>query len=445
MMGLKLKKLYLSALSIVLVVLVLFVFISISTYRNLDRAENNAMAFLHQQGRDLAEVLSAVFKSSGQTAGDIFKQTAAESDIAYVYGWDNQGAVTFRFIAPGVEPPSFQGVQTDTANEEQVRIITLPNKVRVYELAKIATGNFRMVIGLKMTAFDEARRADLHHAIIMLAIVGILGVGALFFFVVIHNYYSVENTLEKTQEKVRRAEKLAAVGKLAAGVAHEIRNPLSSIRGFAKFLSHTLKDRPEEKEYADIMVREVDRINKVVSDLLTYARPMALARTRVDLAELVDHTLRLVSADAGNRSITIVRHIPDHLNQLWLDPGQITQALLNLLLNSLQAVDENGRIEVAAGLDSASGLLHLWVEDDGGGVDPGDLDKILDPFFTTRDKGTGLGLAIVHKIVENHQGELRIFSPVPGKTGGTRISLLIPGTVRRKEKVQDETENSRGR
>jgi len=438
MIAFKLKKLYLSALSIVIAVLVLLVFISISTYRNLDRAERNAMAYLHQQGSDLIHVLSVAFEGDRGRFDAFIRQTAAGKDIAYVYLADSRSIITYHsnpaLIGTTVPPP----VSKDAEPGDPALIRRISPTLRVYEMAETFPGDMTIVLGLKMTAFDEARKADFHHALIMLGIVLALGAATFFFFSVIHNYYSVENTLEKTRERAQRAEKLAAIGKLAAGVAHEIRNPLSSIRGFAQFLSHTLKNRPEEKEYADIMVREIDRINRVVSDLLTYARPMALERTRVDLPELVGHTLRLVSADALSRSIQMVRHLPAHMDLLWVDAGQITQALLNLLLNSLQAVGDGGRIEVGAGMDPADGLLHLWVEDDGKGVSPEHLDRIIDPFFTTRDKGTGLGLAIVHKIVENHQGELRIFSPVPGKSGGTRISLLIPGVVRKKEKVQDE-------
>jgi two-component system sensor histidine kinase HydH len=209
-------------------------------------------------------------------------------------------------------------------------------------------------------------------------------------------------------------------------VAHEIRNPLSSIKGFAQFLRHFLKDRPEEREYADVMVREVDRINRVVTDLLTYARPMMIDRTPVNLPELVHHVLRLVSADAQSQNVTITSHLPDNLEGVWLDANQVTQALLNLLLNALQAVSDGGGIEVGAAKEESGRRVHLWVEDNGPGIPPEAQHKILDPFFTTRDKGTGLGLAIVHKIVENHQGEIRIHSPVTGKGTGTLISLFFP-------------------
>jgi two-component system sensor histidine kinase HydH len=231
--------------------------------------------------------------------------------------------------------------------------------------------------------------------------------------------------IKRLEEKVRRSEKLAAIGELAAGVAHEIRNPLSSIKGFAQYLRHALKDKPREKEYAETMVSEVDRINTVVTDLLTFARPLEAQLVPTDLTELVEHTVRLVQADAQTRNINVQMNISD-LSKIPLDANQMTQAILNLLLNALQAVKNGGHIEVGAELDPSDSFLKIWVEDDGSGISADQKGKIFDPFFTTRDKGTGLGLAIVHKIVENHAGEINLKSPPTGKTRGCRFTIGIP-------------------
>jgi two-component system sensor histidine kinase HydH len=227
------------------------------------------------------------------------------------------------------------------------------------------------------------------------------------------------------QEKVKRSEKLAAIGELAAGVAHEIRNPLSSIRGFAQFLRHSLKDKPQEREYAETMVTEVDRINRVVTDLLTFARPMTVEKSPTDITELIEHSVRLVEADALSREVNIRMEISD-LTKLPLDTNQITQALLNLLLNALQALPPKGNIEIGAELDTSDSRLHLWVKDDGPGIPITRIEKIFEPFYTTREKGTGLGLAIVHKIVENHNGELSVISPPKGMPRGCCFTIIIP-------------------
>ena len=176
------------------------------------------------------------------------------------------------------------------------------------------------------------------------------------------------------------------------------------------------------------MVKEVDRINRVVTDLLTFARPQETEASPVDLPELVGHVLRLVEGDARSGNVTIESQLPKPMPGVVLDGGQITQLLLNLCLNALQAMNGGGTLTVGAEKDGRGGLT-LWVADDGPGIPPEHQDRIFDPFFTTRDKGTGLGLAIVQKIVENHHGGIHVESPPPGKTRGCRFSVFLPGAI----------------
>ncbi len=232
--------------------------------------------------------------------------------------------------------------------------------------------------------------------------------------------------IKRLEEKVKRSEKLAAIGKLAAGIAHEIRNPLGSVRGFAQFLGHALKDRPKEKEYAETMVKEVDRINGVVTDLLLFAKPLDARLTPVNVIALVDHVVRLVLKDAQEKRIQIHKNIAPDLAEFPLDENQMTQALLNLLLNALHAVDHDGHIEVGAGLYEHGTNLHIWVRSDGPSIPPDIKEKIFDPFFTTRKEGTGLGLSVVHKMVENHGGEITVETPLQGKAYGCRFMINIP-------------------
>lgn len=248
--------------------------------------------------------------------------------------------------------------------------------------------------------------------------------------------------IKKLEEKVKRSEKLAAIGELAAGVAHEIRNPLSSIRGFAQFFRHALKNRPQEQEYAETMISEVDRINRVVTDLLTFARPMEAEPAPTDVTELIEHTMRLVEADADSREVQIQTKITD-VSKLPMDANQMTQALLNLLLNALQAVDHGGQVEIGAELNADASYLHLWVKDNGPGIPSDQKEKIFEPFFTTREKGTGLGLAIVHKIVENHDGEIKIESPLAGSNKGCQFTIKIPTHIHHLPK-RNETRNPSG-
>jgi len=567
------KKLYIPALSLVAIVFLLLVLISVSTYRNLDRQESRALHFLYHQGVTLIRSIEAGARTGMKSLmwqesslGRLLQEVAKDEEIAYVYLIDGQGLIAHH--SDSSKDGEKATWKPDLANNDQIvtRITHLPDGSRIYELAKYFSpmvepsiihsknsiksqgqpvaphshGGDIIVLGLRMTAFEDAQHADIQHALIMAAIILVLGSGALFFIFVIQNYYLVDRTLKQTQdytrqvvasmasgllsvdiggkivsynllalemldleesevrgmdfkevidfkaagifqtlnqcisvldreityrkksgeivplalsvtpildeshncrgaviilrdlreiklleEKVRRSEKLAAIGELAAAVAHEIRNPLSSIRGFAQYLRNTLKDRPREKEYAETIVSEVDRINRVVTDLLTFARPMEADLAPADVTELIERTVRLVQADARSRNIGIQMSLSD-LSIVPLDTNQMTQAILNLLLNSLQAVGSGGHIEVGAELDPSVSRLNLWVEDDGPGISQGQNEKIFDPFFTTREKGTGLGLAIVHKIVENHNGEINLQSPPAGKARGCRFTISIP-------------------
>lgn len=231
--------------------------------------------------------------------------------------------------------------------------------------------------------------------------------------------------LKRLETKLRRAEKLAVIGQLAARMAHEIRNPLSSVRGFAQFLKHSLNGRPQEQDYAATMVTEVDRINRVVSDLLSLARPVEAKPVAYSICELVRHVLRLVADEANSKSVSLHLDMPSDMVPCTVDPNQLTQALLNLVLNSLQAAEPGGAIRIGAALDQ-SGELKLWVSDNGHGIPPEHQNQIFDPFFTTRSYGTGLGLAIVQQIVESHNGEITVESPVAHNTRGCRFTIRIP-------------------
>ena len=232
--------------------------------------------------------------------------------------------------------------------------------------------------------------------------------------------------IKRLEERVSRSEKLAALGKLSATVAHEIRNPLSSIRGFAKFLSHALQDRPKDREYADVMVKEVDRINRVVTDLLNFARPLELEPETVNPAELIKHTVRLVEGDAKSRNIKIRTETSQSPATAFLDPYQITHVLLNLMLNALQAMDNGQAMTAGVKQEDDSANILFWVEDEGPGIPEEHIGNIFDPFFTKREKGTGLGLALVQKIVENHRGRIKVVTPLPGKDRGCRFVISIP-------------------
>ena len=227
--------------------------------------------------------------------------------------------------------------------------------------------------------------------------------------------------VRQLQEEVRRKEKLAAVGSLAAGVAHEIRNPLSSIKGYATYFGSKFPEGSPDAEAAEVMVREVDRLNRVITELLGLSRPSELRCSEVDVAELVARTVRLVRQDAEAAGVRVDERVEPGLTAV-LDPDRVSQALLNIYLNALQAMPDGGVLSVSAA-PRGEGRLTLRVADTGPGIAPDKLGKIFDPYFTTKNQGTGLGLAVVQKIVEAHGGEIRVVSE-PGL--GAAFEIILP-------------------
>jgi two-component system sensor histidine kinase HydH len=234
------------------------------------------------------------------------------------------------------------------------------------------------------------------------------------------------------KREVERTRRLASVGKLAAGVAHEIRNPLSSIKGFATYFSERYKDNPNDLNIAQIMIKEVDRLNRVVGQLLEFARPVSLTPKRVPLDTFVDSCVKLVSMRAREKGITIATAFEGAPESVFLDPDKISQVLLNLFLNAIEATEPGGTIDVYVTRPLGSANLVISVTDTGCGISEENRAHIFDPYFTTKSSGTGLGLAISHNIVESHGGEIRIKS-IEGE--GTAITLVIPTKA---EQTNDE-------
>ena len=228
--------------------------------------------------------------------------------------------------------------------------------------------------------------------------------------------------LQHLRKEVERSQRLAAVGSLAAGVAHEIRNPLSSLKGFATYFRQRYGGVPEDVKAADIMIQEVDRLNRVITELLEFSRPMELKKKATDLAGLLRHALGTIEGQARERGIAVQSHLPPGLPGVFIDPDRMTQVFLNLFLNALAAMDRGGDLTVGIALQDDD-ALRVSVADTGTGIRKDDLGRVFDPYFTTKPSGTGLGLAIVHRIVEAHGGEIRLESE-PGK--GTTFTLLLP-------------------
>lgn len=229
--------------------------------------------------------------------------------------------------------------------------------------------------------------------------------------------------IRELEQKVILSEKFAALGRLSAGVAHEIRNPLNSIRGFIQYFQKKLSLDQEDYRYTDLMLTEVDRLNRVISKLLAYSKPREPRLSVRSPDEILDHCIRVIAGEVEGAGLEVVRTNceGEKLPLVLMDTDQMTQVFLNILINAVEATPKGGRIFVECEADQ-QGKVHIAVEDDGDGIPRENMDKLFDPFFSTKKKGTGLGLAIVKSIIEGHGGEIDVESE-PGK--GTRFIVTL--------------------
>jgi len=225
---------------------------------------------------------------------------------------------------------------------------------------------------------------------------------------------------QRLRTQIMRADRLAALGELVAGLAHEVRNPLTSIRGFMQFLESS-DDVAEWQRYAPLIVRQVDSLNRLVTELLEFGRPRPPAFSSVQLNDLI----REVSLLAGRKSnARIALHLSPDLPLVEADGEAFKQVMLNLIINAIQATSEAGGITIAtAAVTQDRGEAIVTVADEGEGIASENLDKVFDPFFSTKPNGTGLGLAMAHRIVDAHHGTITIAST---PQSGTTVTLRIP-------------------
>ncbi len=224
------------------------------------------------------------------------------------------------------------------------------------------------------------------------------------------------------EEQLKRSDRLAAVGRLASGLAHEIRNPLASISGSVQLLLEDADVNEEDQRLMKIVIKEADRLSLLLSDFLTFARPTPVQLECVNLALLLDELIALLNASGQFEGVEIVKNYQSPV-LMNIDRQKMHQALWDLLLNAGEACGHEGQIQISIDADKG----EIVVEDTGAGIVEDDRDKLFEPFFTTKDRGTGLGLANVYAKIEAHQG--RIFVE-PGSLGGARFIIELPDECR---------------
>jgi hypothetical protein len=227
--------------------------------------------------------------------------------------------------------------------------------------------------------------------------------------------------LRITQEKLIRTERLASMSNLVQGVAHEVRNPITTIGGFARRIKKELGDNRKFEKYVDIILNETARLENIVKRVRDFTEAQSYSPTLTRVGPLVEEVLESATPLADQLAVRIVKDIAPDLPQVRLDSSQLTVALANIVENALEAMSQGGTITLSALREDRS--LVLTIKDTGCGIPKDQLTAIYDPFVTSKSKGVGLGLTIVHQVMSNHHGDIRITSEVQK---GTVVTLRLP-------------------
>jgi two-component system sensor histidine kinase PilS (NtrC family) len=227
--------------------------------------------------------------------------------------------------------------------------------------------------------------------------------------------------IQRLEEEIKQKEKWAAIGELSSNIAHEIRNPLASLKGSVEMLREDSMPKNHKERLMEIALNEMDRLNRIITDFLTYSRPAPPEFKEFDLHALLDETIELLNNTDQNRGLVSVQKEYSGAAKMTGDPQKLSQVFWNLGLNAMDAMSEGGQLIISTG--NSSGSVEITFRDSGTGIDAKNIEKIFFPFFTTKEQGTGLGLAISYRIVDEHKGKIYVESS-PGK--GTTFKVILP-------------------
>ena len=414
------------------------VFVTVVNYRTAVRVAEET---LRNEGVGISLELAAEARSRGERDAAALQALVDQQhrrEVAFLAIMDRDGSVLAhsnpRLVGTRIEDRAFRSA-ADTG-QLTGSMVTLGTGEEVYELtvpfhvpppgvgAQFDTRQPRFRI-LRLALHTAPARQIVHHAVIQVALVGALV--AVLLGLSVWQIRTLRRYL-RLQDEAARQERLAALGGMAAVLAHEIRNPLGAIKGLAQFLGEKRTSDATQTEMTQTIAAEATRLERLVNDLLTYARPRPPELQPTDLSAALREVMALADPAADAAGVKIRVETDNERPRVMADPEQMKQLFGNLAFNAIQAMPSGGtvRIRLKSGVpvssDSAKSI-EITVEDTGSGIPEADLQRIFEPFYTTRTKGTGLGLAICRQIVEAHGGTIRVSCTGPE---GTAIKVTLP-------------------
>ena len=250
---------------------------------------------------------------------------------------------------------------------------------------------------------------------------------------IIERVQLMENQQARFDHLATQMDKMLSLGRMAAGIAHEINNPLAGILLYSSNMSKKVPQGGPLEEGLNIIIKETQRCKTIIQGLLEFARDREPQKVPADINAIMETALGILDNEFRLRHVDLELQLSENMVKTLLDENQIEQVFINLLLNAIHAVEENGRVTIQTAVDSENNKVQVEITDNGCGIAADDIKKIFEPFYSTKAKGTGLGLAVSYGIVKNHQGDIRVYS-VPGKI--TRFTIELP--------IQDENSSEKG-
>ena len=250
---------------------------------------------------------------------------------------------------------------------------------------------------------------------------------------IIERVQLMENQQAQFDHLATQMEKMSSLGRMAAGIAHEINNPLAGILLYSSNMRKKVPQGGPLEEGLNIIIKETQRCKTIIQGLLEFARDREPQKVPADINAIMETALGILDNEFRLRHVGLELQLAENMVKTLLDENQIEQVFINLLLNAIHAVEENGRVTIQTAVDSENNKVQVEITDNGCGIAADDIEKIFEPFYSTRAKGTGLGLAVSYGIVKNHQGDIRVYS-VPGET--TRFTIELP--------IRDENFSEKG-
>ena len=250
---------------------------------------------------------------------------------------------------------------------------------------------------------------------------------------IIERVQLIESQQTQFDHLATQMEKMSSLGRMAAGIAHEINNPLAGILLYSSNMSKKVPQGGPLEEGLNIIIKETQRCKTIIQGLLEFARDREPQKVPANINDIMKNALGIVDNEFRLRHVGLQLQLAEDMSKTLLDENQIEQVFINLLLNAVHAVEENGRVVVKSAVDSKHKTVRVEITDNGCGIAENNIEKIFEPFYSTKIKGTGLGLAVSYGIVKNHQGDIRVYS-VPGEI--TRFTIEVP--------IRDENSSERG-